>query len=432
MIARYPGCSARSATRRPGASPTPSCSRFAATGDEAAFELLVRRHQRLVFDVCRRVSRDHHDAEDAFQATFLALARKAGGIGKREAVAGWLFRVAYRAALAASAGRARRTARERPVAAAAASAAPADPAASPERREAWAAVDEEVSRLPERFCAAVVLCYLEGKTVDEAARLLGCPRGTVASRLARAARLHRRLTRRGVGLAVAAPAAEGLVHPTASAMGRGVSPTAAALAQEVLRAMFWNKVTTGAAALAAVTGVLLIGGLTAWFRASAAAPPAANPPAAQAAGTEKPPDKEAAATAVTVSRPVRRELAPFEDFTGRMDLEHVTIPVVARVSGLVVDEATPPKGAGAILVVKKGDLLFQIDPAPLKEALAKAEAKRDAAAVGPSATPRRPPSGEPGRTWTPPASWRRRTARFNSFMLAKATRFTAHGRARTH
>ena len=160
-------------------------ARFAATGDEAAFELLVRRHQRLVFDVCRRVSRDHHDAEDAFQATFLALARKAGGIGKREAVAGWLFRVAYRAALAASAGRARRAARERPVAAAEAAATPADPAAAPERREAWAAVDEEVSRLPERFRAAVVLCYLEGKTVDEAARLLGCPRGTVASRLAR-------------------------------------------------------------------------------------------------------------------------------------------------------------------------------------------------------------------------------------------------------
>ncbi len=160
-------------------------SRFAATGDEAAFELLVHRHQRLVFGVCRRILGDHHDAEDAFQAAFLALARKAGGIGKREAVAGWLFRVAYRTALAARAGRARRVSRERPVVAAEATAAPADPAAAPERREAWAAVDEEVNRLPERFRAAVVLCYLEGKTVDEAARLLGCPRGTVASRLAR-------------------------------------------------------------------------------------------------------------------------------------------------------------------------------------------------------------------------------------------------------
>ena len=79
--------------------------RFAAAGDEAAFELLVRRHQRLVFGVCRRVLHDHHDAEDAFQATFLALARKAGGIGRREAVAAWLFRVARRAALAARAGR---------------------------------------------------------------------------------------------------------------------------------------------------------------------------------------------------------------------------------------------------------------------------------------------------------------------------------------
>ena len=142
--------------------------RFAATGDEAAFELLVRRHQRLVFGVCRRILQDHHDAEDAFQATFLALARKAGGVGKRQAVAAWLFRVAYRAALTARAGRARRINRERPVGGAAD--APADPAAAPERRELCAAVDEEVNRLPDRFRTAAVLCYLEGKTVDEAAR----------------------------------------------------------------------------------------------------------------------------------------------------------------------------------------------------------------------------------------------------------------------
>ena len=104
--------------------------RFAATGDEAAFELLVRRHQRLVFGVCRRILRDHHDAEDAFQATFLALARKAGGIGKREALAGWLFRVAYRAALTARAGRARQVKGDGPAAA-------ADPTAETERRELW-------------------------------------------------------------------------------------------------------------------------------------------------------------------------------------------------------------------------------------------------------------------------------------------------------
>ena len=198
-----------------------------------------------------------------------------------------------------------------------------------------------MSRLPERFRAAAVLCYLEGKTVDNAARQLGCPRGTVASRLARAReRLHRRVTRRGVGLAVAAPAAEGLVHATVSAAvlaaagqaaGRGASPTAAALAREVLRAMFWKKVTAGALALAVITGVLLIGGLTVWMRASAAAAPAGNPPAAKAAG----PDKEPPATAVTASRPVRRDFTPFEDFTGR--LEDAFVAVLARVSGQLLE-----------------------------------------------------------------------------------------------
>src|SRR5262249_62136502 len=122
-------------------------ARSAAPGDEAAFALLVRRPQRLVFGVCRRVLGDYHDAEDAFQATFLALARKAGGVGRREAVAGWLFRVAYRAALAARAGRARRMSRERAVATTPEAAA--DAAAVPERRDLCAAADEEGNRLPD-------------------------------------------------------------------------------------------------------------------------------------------------------------------------------------------------------------------------------------------------------------------------------------------
>ena len=343
--------------------------RFAATGDEAAFELLVRRHQGLVFGVCRRILGDHHDAEDAFQATFLALARKAGGIGKRQAVAAWLFRVAYRAALTARAGRARRMSRERPVGAAAD--APDDPAAAPERRELCAAVDEEVNRLPEHFRTAVVLCYLEGKTVDEAARLLGCPRGTVASRLARARkRLHSRLSRRGVGLTVGvAAAADGLVRPTVraavlyasgKAAGQGVSLTAVALAKKVVRAMFVKKLTTGATVATALAGVLLLGGgLSTWMRTKAAA----AAPATQAAGP----------TAVTVSRPVRREVTPFEDFTGRVDLD-TDIPVSVRVSGSLQQVAKDR------VEVKKGDVLFQIDPAPFQEVLAKAEANRDAAA----------------------------------------------------
>src|SRR5665213_394268 len=253
-------------------------ARFAANGDEAAFELLVRRHQRLVFGVCRRTLRDHHDAEDAFQATFLALARRAGHIHKREALAAWLFRVAYHAALTARAGRARRESKEQ-AAGAVARAAPDDPAASSEQREAWA-------------------------TVDEAARLLGCPRGTVASRLARArARLHSRLSRRGVGLMVGIPAtAEGLIRPTVraavmygsgKAAGQGVSLTAVALAKKVVWAMFVKKLTIGAMILTAITGALLFGGgLTVWLQAKAAQPSEVRKASS---------DKEAAATAVTVS-----------------------------------------------------------------------------------------------------------------------------------
>jgi HlyD family secretion protein len=154
-------------------------------GDAAAFELLVWRYQRLVLGICRRVLQDVHDAEDAFQASFLILARKAGSIGKSEAIGGWLYQVATRTALAARAARSRRKARESSLANDDA-AAPSTAESLVERQELWTVVDEEVSRLLARFRAAVVLCYFEGKTVDDAARQLGCPRGTVASRLARA------------------------------------------------------------------------------------------------------------------------------------------------------------------------------------------------------------------------------------------------------
>jgi DNA-directed RNA polymerase specialized sigma24 family protein len=115
--------------------------RFVGGGDEAAFELLVWRHARLVFGVCRRVLGNAHDAEDAFQAVFLALARKAGAIGKRAALAGWLYRVACRVSLNARADRARRAARERPSPSLGGVPAPAETSPS-EGREVRALVDE--------------------------------------------------------------------------------------------------------------------------------------------------------------------------------------------------------------------------------------------------------------------------------------------------
>ncbi len=177
--------------------------RFVAGRDEASFAALLRRHGPMVLGVCRRVLRDSHDAEDAFQATFLLLARKAAAVVKRESVGSYLYAVAYHTALEAAAGNARRRARERQVkdvphpeaAAAEVSAAAAD----------WRPVlDQELSRLSERYRAAVVLCDLEGRPRKEAARLLGVPEGTLSSRLTRARKLlAKRLAARGVRLPAA-------------------------------------------------------------------------------------------------------------------------------------------------------------------------------------------------------------------------------------
>jgi RNA polymerase sigma factor (sigma-70 family) len=186
--------------------------RFLARRDEDAFAALVRRHGPMVLGVCRRVLRNHHDAEDAFQATFLVLARRAATLRPRPSVGPWLYGVAYRTALGAAAGIARRQARERQVR------DMPHPHVAPAEPPDWRPLlDRELSRLSERYRAAVVLCDLEGKTRKEAARLLGVPESTLVNRLARArALLARRLRGRGVGLVGAALAAA-LAADTASA-----------------------------------------------------------------------------------------------------------------------------------------------------------------------------------------------------------------------
>src|SRR5262245_33545408 len=191
-----------------GVSDAQLLARFVRHRDEAAFELLVWRHERMVHNLCRRVLRDREDAEDAFQATFLALARKARGISKREAVAGWLYRVAYRVALRAQAAAARRGRRERSGLDPDAATPARDPAAEAAWRELRPVLDGEVDRLPEKYRVPVVLCYLEGRTYEEAARQLGCSRGTVSTWLNRARELLRqRLARRGLALSGAVLAA---------------------------------------------------------------------------------------------------------------------------------------------------------------------------------------------------------------------------------
>jgi RNA polymerase sigma factor (sigma-70 family) len=248
--------------------------RYVASRDEAAFETLVWRHSALVLGVCRRVLRHEQDAEDAFQASFLLLARKAASIGRRESVRSWLHRVAYRAALAASARR-----RDCGLLPESLTGSPAeDPVAEAARREAAAAVDAEVARLPERYRVPVVLHYLEGWSYDEVARHLGCSRGTVATKLSRARGiLLRRLSRRGVaapsllsagpartappaapsalvGAALAAVRSNGAGFPTATALADLQARAAAAAKLKALAAL-----TFVAACLAGAAAALSLG-----------------------------------------------------------------------------------------------------------------------------------------------------------------------------
>jgi serpin B len=261
--------------------------RFVRHRDEAAFEVLVWRHGPLVLGVCRRVLRHAQDAEDAFQAAFLTLARKAHTVGKRPSVGSWLYKVAYRIALAARA-RAARTQAEPP---------PAELPAAPTAddllwRDLRPVLDEEVNRLPEKYRTPVLLCYLQGLTHEEAARQVGCPPSTLSVRLMRAReRLRARLTSRGlapcVGLlatalaerasaAVGGPQVSATVKAAlafaAGAGGPTVSPAAAVLARGALRTMLMARIRNVGLALAVGLLAALVGVLT--YHSLEAAPPA--------------------------------------------------------------------------------------------------------------------------------------------------------------
>jgi RNA polymerase sigma factor (sigma-70 family) len=249
---------------------------FVSRSHGAALEALARRHGPMVWGVCRRILRDHHDTEDAFQATFLVLVRKAAVVVPREQVGNWLYGVARQTALKARATTARRRCRERQV------------THMPEpafEQELWddlrPVLDQELSRLPNCYQAAIVLCDLEGKTRREAARQLDCPEGTLAARLARGrVLLARRLARQGLAIsggalaallsreATCAEAPSANIIRAVADFAAGQSPAAGVvsaeaitLAQGVLKSMLLSKIKfiTVALLLIAILGAGALG-----------------------------------------------------------------------------------------------------------------------------------------------------------------------------
>ena len=275
---------------------------FAAHRDEGAFEVLVCRHGPMIFGVCRRILGNSHDAEDAFQATFLVLARKAASIARRELVAGWLYAVARQTAKKARALKARKQTHERQVA------HMIEPEMVP--HDPWddrlQLFDEELSRLPDRYRLPIILCELEGKTHQEAARHLGWPIGTVSGRLSRARTiLGERLSRRDRSLSGASLAAlcvrgsspaslpTSLIAATVEAAGAFVAKTFATgvisaqvttLAEVMMRVLMLKKL----AILVLCLTIGLGGGLTTSFALQSSPPPAEQDRAPRADGATAP------------------------------------------------------------------------------------------------------------------------------------------------
>ena len=279
-----------------GASDAELLERFFASHDDAAFELLVWRHHRMVLGVCSRLLADSNDVEDAFQATFLVLARNGRSIHKRGSMSSWLFGVARRVALEAS----RATQRLPPSGLTLPSSCP-EPVDELMRQEFHGIVDEELGHLPEKYRAPVVLCYLEGMTYEEAGRHLGCSKGTISTRLTRARELLRtRLAARGLAVsagslaawlcenAASAGAPNSLVVSTikaatlrAAGQATGaISTHVAALTEGVLKTMFLSKLKP-VVAVVLVLGFFITRATVLTYRTVAAQNPTPTPPIAK-------------------------------------------------------------------------------------------------------------------------------------------------------
>ncbi len=344
--------------------------RFANRQDEsaeAAFETILARHGAMVLSVCRQVLGDLHAAEDAFQATFLVLVRRAGSLRVREpgSLGPWLYGVAYRIALKTRQAAARRRSRERRVAIPAVE----DASTAIEDGELRALLHDEVNRLPSKYRAPVVLCYFEGRSHDEAAAALNWPIGTVHSRLNRARdRLRNRLTRRGLAPAglVGGSWIETSARAEVPAMLRDATiaaaiqdtpaPAIAAMVKLMLRALLLARVKMAAAALGVV---LMAAGVGFVLRQALASQPPRRPdhaPAPVAAGRPRPvPDDSLpkfarrawepsdSTAAILSTRSLTRPMAsPWSRSTGATSSASGTLPR----GGSSVRSATPGSTSG--------------------------------------------------------------------------------------
>jgi len=351
---------------------------------EAAFEVLVLRHGPMVLRVCRNSLSDPHDAQDAFQATFLILVKRCCAIRRLESVGSWLFGVATRVAARARVDAARRRAAERHGALRIIEAVDPGDYAEPDQPDFGPALQEQVCRLPEKYRSVVVLCYWQGLTQEQAAAQLGCPLGTVRSRLARAkSLLRRRLTRRGLATLAGAMAyaldsttasartvaqlphavPPALVRSTINAASRiaaghvtgpVISAVTASLVQEALWSMTMLKIS---GAVAAIMIVGLAAGLGAGLAAQrvATAPPAANGrPVRDEPGTKNAPVAESQPRAKgKTSRSNAQRKA------GRLE------GVYSNIEGPTTIIMLAPDG----LTVKRGEVICELDSASLQDRL---------------------------------------------------------------
>jgi RNA polymerase sigma factor (sigma-70 family) len=323
---------------------------FVSRREAAALETLVRRHGPMVWNVCRRVVHNHQDAEDAFQATFLVFVRKAASIVPRELVGNWLYGVAHQTALKTRATAAKRRTREKQVT--------EMPETAKFDKDDWTdlapVLDQELTQLPDKYRAVIVLCVLEGKTRSEAARQLCWPEGTVAGRLARArTALAKRLTQRGVVLSggllaamlsqqAASACLQAAVMTTTiktaalaaagQAAATAIPAKVAALTEGVVKAMFLSQLKKVTAIVAMLWMAVCGGGLLTYHIASAQQ---------YKFGPELPADgagDDLAACFVPDRRPMLRDPEPPKDFANGIGMKFVWIPPGTFMMGSLKEE----------------------------------------------------------------------------------------------